>query len=450
VKRLMGRRYRSPEVGRMRPYLGYQIVENVNGDAWVNINGKSYSPQEISAQILRKMKATAEDYFGEEIGEAVITVPAYFDDAQRQATKDAGKIAGLNVRRIVNEPTAAALAYGFQTQKREARIAVFDLGGGTFDVSVLQLRNGVFEVLATSGDNMLGGDDFDRAVLEFLVERFRRDSGIDISGDKMALQRLREAAENAKCELSTLTETNINLPFLAVDNSGPRHLSLSLSRGQLEELCHDLVESLERPCYTALDGARLAAEDIDEVLLVGGMTRMPLVQRKVVEIFKKEPRKGVNPDEVVAIGAAVQSGILDGEIREVVLLDVTPMALGIRVEGDRFSPIIAKNTSIPARASKIFTTTKDDQEVVTVTVVQGDQQKASRNRMLGVFNLHDIPRAKAGTPRVEVTFDIDTDGIIHITAREITAGVTQSITVSGNSGLSEHELDFAIQRNSMR
>jgi molecular chaperone DnaK len=377
----------------------------------------------------------------------VITVPAYFDDAQRQATKDAGAIAGLNVRRILNEPTAAALAYGFQGQQKERRIAVFDLGGGTFDVSILHLRAGVFEVLSTSGDNSLGGDDFDRVILEALLEQFHLETGLDVSTDKMALQRLREAAESAKCELSTLAETNINLPFLAVDESGPRHLSLHLTRSHLNEMCFDLVEGLEKPCFNALDEAGLQPQDIDEVLLVGGMTRMPLVQDKVVEIFKRQPRKGVNPDEVVAMGAAIQSAILGGEVREVILLDVTPMNLGIRVEGDRFSKIISKNTSLPTRASKVFTTTQANQSSVTVAVHQGDAQRASQNRLLGVFNLNDIPPSPAGTPRVEVTFDIDTDGIVHVTAREQATGAAQSITVTGHSGLSNDELERARQRN---
>ena len=446
VKRLMGRKYRHKEVQDLLEQLPFKIVENVNGDAWVSIHGKNYSPQEVSAQILRKMKSTAEDYFGEEIVEAVITVPAYFDDAQRQATKDAGTIAGLTVRRILNEPTAAALAYGFHN-RNDATVAVFDLGGGTFDISVLQLHGGVFEVLATSGDNALGGDDFDRSILTHLIGVFKEETGVDVSGDKMALQRLREAAESAKCELSTLSETNINLPFLAVDDSGPRHFSMTFDRSLLNKLVRGLVDRLEEPCRTVLSDARMTARDIDEVILVGGMTRMPLVQEKVQDIFEKDPRKGVNPDEVVAIGAAIQSGILDGEIKEVVLLDVTPMSLGIRVTDDGFSALIPKNTSIPTRVSKTFTTTKDNQDLVTVAVHQGESKRASRNRLLGIFNLTGIRAAQAGIPRVEVTFDIDTDGIVNVTAAEAETGTKQSIVVTGHSGLSDEELQRAIRRN---
>ena len=446
VKRLIGRKYRAPEIDRLKEHLPFRIVENVNGDAWISINGKNYSPQEISAQILRKMKSTAEDFFGEEIVEAVITVPAYFDDAQRQATKDAGKIAGLTVRRIINEPTAAALAYGFQN-RQNATVVVFDLGGGTFDVSLLRLRDGVFEVVATSGDNDLGGDDFDRVVLDHLMRKFEKECGVDVSKDKMALQRLREAAESAKCELSTLSETNINLPFLAVDESGPRHFSMTFSRSLLNELCYDLVDRLEGPCKQVLADSKMKPSDINEIILVGGMTRMPLVQEKVVDLFGVQPNKSVNPDEVVAIGAAIQSGIIDGEIKEVVLLDVTPMTLGIRVENDGFSHIIPKNTSIPTRVSKTFTTTRDEQELVTVAVHQGESKRASRNRLLGLFNLSGIRAAAAGVPRIEVTFDIDTDGIVNVTAVDTATSKSQSIVVTGHSGLTDEELDRAIRRN---
>ncbi|RDV37991.1 molecular chaperone DnaK [Bradymonadaceae bacterium TMQ3] len=449
IKRLLGHKNNSPMVKRYARTLPYSIVENTNGDAWVEVNGQAYSPQEISSMILRKMKQTAEDYFGEEITEAVITVPAYFNDAQRSATKDAGKIAGLTVRRIINEPTAAALAYGF-ARSDDANIVVFDLGGGTFDVSVVQLRGGVFEVVSTSGDNHLGGEDFDRAVLEFLMQRFEDETGIDVSEDNMALQRLKEAAENAKCELSTLSETNINLPFLAVDESGPRHLSLSLSRSQLNDLCYDLVERLESPCMTALKDGGVDRNEIDDILLVGGMTRMPLVQEKVEEIFGKKPNKGVNPDEVVATGAAIQSGILGGEVREVILLDITPFSLGIRVTGDRFSPIIQKNTPIPTMETKVFTTTEANQDMVTVTVLQGEHQVASRNKLLGMFNLTGINPAAAGSPRIEVTFEIDTDGIVNVSARDLRTNVSQSITVEGHSGLSDEELQRAIQRSKKR
>ena len=449
IKRLIGQKYTSSIVGHYRKTLPFHIVEHTNGDAWVAVNQQQYSPQEISAQILRKMKQTAEDYFGEEISEAVITVPAYFNDAQRQATKDAGTIAGLTVRRIINEPTAAALAYGYN-KERDSNLIVFDLGGGTFDVSVVHLRGGVFEVVATHGDNNLGGEDFDRAILDFLLERFRADTGIDVSRDKMALQRLKEAAESAKCELSTLTETNINLPFLAVDEAGPRHLSLSLSRSQLNDLVYDLVERLEEPCRIALRDAGISVNQIDDVLLVGGMTRMPLVQEKVEEIFGKKPHKGVNPDEVVAVGAAIQSGILGGEVREVILLDVTPMSLGIRVADNRFSPIIPKNTSIPTRSSKRFTTTEDNQEIVTIDVIQGDSDRASENKLLGMFHLTGIPRAAKGMPRIRVTFDIDTDGIVSVSAMDEASQREQVIRVESYSGLSRDELQKAIDRNKSR
>ncbi len=446
VKRLIGQKFDSEIVSHFREILPFEIVKAKNGDAAVSVNDVQYSPQEISAMILKKMKQTAEDYFGHEITEAVITVPAYFNDAQRTATKEAGKIAGLEVRRIINEPTAAALAYGFGREKDQTLI-VFDLGGGTFDVSVVKLRGGVFEVVATYGENALGGEDFDRTILDFFVDRFKSDTGIDVSNDKMAIQRLKEAAEQAKCELSTLTETNINLPFLAVDDTGPRHLSLSLSRSQLNDLVYDLVEKLEDPCLQALKDANLTAADIDEILLVGGMSRMPLVQEKVEEIFHKKPHKGVNPDEVVAKGAAIQSGILGGDVREVVLLDVTPLNLGIRVQGDKFTSIIEKNSSIPTVGTKTFTTTEDNQDLVAISVLQGDSEKASENIKLGNFNLTSIPKAPAGVPRIEVSFEIDTDGIVSASARDLKTGKSQSITVEGHSGLSKEELDRAVSRN---
>ena len=446
IKRLIGHKFNSDIVARLRKTMPYEVIEATNGDAWIEVNGQEFSPQEISALILKKMKQTAEDYFGEEITEAVITVPAYFNDAQRSATKDAGEIAGLRVRRIINEPTAAALAYGYGKEK-ESNLVVFDLGGGTFDVSIVALRGGVFEVLATCGDNLLGGEDFDRAILDFFLERFKSETGIDVSNDKMALQRLKEAAENAKCELSTLSETNINLPFLAVDEEGPRHLSLQLSRSQLNDLVYDLVERLQGPCEKALKDAGITKKDVDDILLVGGMTRMPLVQEKVEEVFGKRPHKGVNPDEVVAVGAAIQSGILGGEVREVILLDVTPLNLGIRVAGNRFSGIIAKNTSIPTRETKMFTTTEDNQEMVSITVLQGDSDLASENKMLGNFNLTGIPAAPAGAPRIEVAFEIDTDGIVSVAARDLKTNKTQSITVEGTSGLSDEELRRAVARN---
>lgn len=446
IKRLIGQKYNSDIVNHYASSLPYKIISATNSDAWVEVAGQQFSPQEVSAMILKKMKQTAEDYFGEEVTEAVITVPAYFNDAQRSATKEAGQIAGLTVRRIINEPTAAALAYGYGKEK-DLTLVVFDLGGGTFDVSIVQLQAGVFEVVATCGDNQLGGEDFDRAVLDFLMDRFKSETGVDVSNDKMALQRLKEAAENAKCELSTLTETNINLPFLAVDENGPRHLSLQLSRSQLNDLVYDLVERLEGPCRTALKDSGLSTSDVDDILLVGGMTRMPLVQEKVKDIFGLKPSKGVNPDEVVAIGAAIQSGILGGEVREVILLDVTPLNLGIRVAGDRFSAIIAKNTSIPTRESKVFTTTEANQDMVSIAVLQGDSEAASGNKMLGMFNLTGIPPAAAGAPRIEVSFEIDTDGIVSVHATDMRTGKSQSITVEGTSGLSDEELARAVSRN---
>jgi len=449
IKRLMGHKADDEEVRRHDDIYPYEIVENTNGDAWVKVNDQSYSPQEISAMILTKMRKTAEDYLGEDVDEAVITVPAYFTDPQRNATKNAGTIAGLEVRRIINEPTAAALAHGY-SRDDDVTLAVFDLGGGTFDISILELREGVFEVVSTSGDNHLGGGDFDRAVLEFLLDRFEKETGIDVSDDNMALQRLKEAAENAKCELSTLSETNINLPFLAVDDDGPQHLSMNFSRSQLNELAFDLVERLEEPCERALDEASMGLDDLDDVLLVGGMTRMPLVQEKVEEIFDRQPSKQLNPDEVVAMGAAIQSGILRGEVREVVLLDVTPMDLGIRVEGNRFSTLIPKNTSIPTQEQKVFTTTEDNQSVVTIEVLQGENEDAEENTLLGMFNLTGIPNAPAGKPRIEVTFDIDTDGIVNVSAKDLKTDREQSITVEGHSGLSEEELQRATERNSAR
>lgn len=446
VKRMIGQKFSSPSISEYRQALPFEIIEHTNGDAWVKVNDQTFSPQEVSAMILSKMKQTAEDYFGEEITEAVITVPAYFNDAQRQATKDASRIAGLTVRRIINEPTAAALAYGYN-KEGDSNLVVFDLGGGTFDVSVVQLRGGVFEVLSTHGDNSLGGEDFDRAIFDFLRDRFKSETGVDVSEDKMALQRLKEAAENAKCELSTLTETNVNLPFLAVNDSGPLHLSLTLSRSQLNDLVYDLVERLEGPCKTALKDANMSIKKVDDVLLVGGMTRMPLVQEKVEDIFGKRPHKGVNPDEVVAVGAAIQSGILGGEVREVILLDVTPMSLGIRVANNRFSPIIAKNASIPTRAAKRFTTTEDNQEIVTIDVLQGESERATDNKLLGMFHLTGIPPDRAGSPRIKVAFEIDTDGMVSVTAQDERGDRVQQIKVESYSGLSSDELQRAIARN---
>lgn len=445
IKRLVGRRYRTDDVKELSELLPYDVVENLNGDCWVDIGSETFSPQEISAAILSKMKSTAEDYFGEEITEAVITVPAYFDDAQRQATKDAGRIAGLEVRRIINEPTAAALAYGLR-QKEKANLVVFDLGGGTFDVSIVRVENELFEVLATSGNNRLGGDDFDRALLLRFLAVFQKENGIDLADEPVALQRLREAAETAKCELSTLTETNVNLPFLAVDASGPKHLNYSLTRSELNDLTADLVAQLDEPCRNALSEAGLTVEDVDEVLLVGGMTRMPAVQERVEDIFGRPPRKGVNPDEVVACGAAVQSGILGGELREVILMDVTPLSLGIRVVGDRMSTVIPKNTPIPVQRTKVFTTTDDNQDVVTIVVVQGDDAKASKNRLLGRFHLSGVPPMPAGRPRIEVEFAIDTDGIVNVSAEDLETKRSTSIAITDHGGLTEDEIRRASTR----
>jgi molecular chaperone DnaK len=445
TKRMMGVKFRGPRVVELQAVLPYRLVEAVNGDAWVGVGSQNYSPPEIAAMILQKMKATAEDYFGEPIQEAVVTVPAYFDDAQRQATKDAGRIAGLTIRRIINEPTAAALAYGFG-RRREATLAVFDLGGGTFDISLLRLADGVFEVIATCGNNMLGGDDFDRAILQRLLQVFEDQTGIDISADKMALQRLREASEAAKCELSTLSETNINLPFLAVDASGPRHLSYQLTRSELNELVAPLIDRLEEPCLTAVRDAGLTTDQVDEVLLVGGMTRMPLVRDRVEAIFHRRPNKNINPDEAVAMGAAIQSSILDGELREVVLLDVTPLNLGIRVVGNRMSTIIEKNSPLPAQGKKVFTTTEDNQQIVSITVLQGESTQASENRILGTFNLGDIAQGPRGKARIEVTFDIDTDGIVHVSARDVETGAAHTITVTDHGGLTEEEVRRATDR----
>lgn len=445
VKRLLGRRFRSEAVDDLGELLPFNLVENLNGDVWVDIEGESFSPQEISAAILAKMKSSAEDYFGEEVKEAVITVPAYFDDAQRQATKDAGRIAGLEVRRIINEPTAAALAYGLR-QKELSHIAVFDLGGGTFDISIVRVEDNVFEVLATSGNNLLGGDDFDRAVLGQLLSVFEEEHGIDLRGEPVALQRLREAAETAKCELSSLSETNINLPFLAVDASGPKHLNLVLSRVELNDICASLVAKLHEPCKSAIADAGLTTAELNEVLLVGGMTRMPLVQQQVEDIFGRTPRKGVNPDEVVACGAAVQSGILGGELREVILMDVTPLSLGIRSIGDRMSIVVPKNTPIPTEKTKVFTTTDDNQDVVTISVVQGEDPKASKNRMLGRFHLSGIPALPAGKARVEVQFNIDTDGIVHVTAEDVETSRGTSIHITDHGGLSKENVARATTR----
>ncbi len=439
IKRLMGRKYNSPEVEHARKRLPYKIVEAPNGDAHVEIRGKRYSPPEISAMILQKLKQAAEDYLGEPVADAVITVPAYFDDSQRQATKDAGRIAGLNVLRIINEPTAASLAYGMD-KKKEEKIAVYDLGGGTFDISILEIGEGVIEVRSTNGNTYLGGDDFDIKIMDWMVEEFNKDQGIDLKKDKMALQRLKEAAEKAKIELSTATETDINLPFVTADATGPKHLLMKLSRAKFEQLVGDLIEQSIGPCKSALSDANLSPPSIDEVLLVGGQTRTPKVQQTVQSFFGKEPNKTVNPDEVVAVGAAIQGAVLKGEVKEVLLLDVTPLSLGIETLGGIFTKIIERNTTIPTRKSQIFSTATDNQPAVSIKVCQGEREMAADNKLLGNFELIGIPPAPRGLPQVEVTFDIDANGILHVSAKDLGTGKEQSIRITASSGLSEEEI----------
>jgi len=439
VKRLIGRKFEAPEVEKARKVLPYEIVKAPNGDAWVKLKADAKSPQEISAMILTKMKQTAEDYLGEKVTDAVITVPAYFDDAQRQATKDAGRIAGLNVQRIINEPTAAALAYGVD-KKHEKTVAVFDLGGGTFDISILELGDGVFEVKSTNGDTYLGGEDFDHKLVDYLADEFKKSEGIDLRKDTLALQRLKEASEKAKHELSTSLETDVNLPFITADSSGPKHLNTKISRAKFESLCADLIQRLIDPCKTALKDAGITPAEIGEVILVGGMTRMPAVQQRVKEIFGKEPSKSVNPDEAVAIGAAVQAGVLQGEVKDVLLLDVTPLSLGIETYGGVFTKLIEKNTTIPTRKSQTFSTAADNQPAVSIHVLQGEREMAEYNKTLGRFELVGIPPAPRGIPQIEVTFDIDANGIVHVSAKDLGTSKEQSIKITANSGLNDDEI----------
>jgi molecular chaperone DnaK len=458
VKRLIGRKFESEEVSKSISVSAYRIIAAENGDAWVELRGKRYSPAEISAMILAKMKQTAEDYLGEQVTEAVITVPAYFNDGQRQATKDAGRIAGLNVLRIINEPTAAALAYGIDKAQgggagkagaamRTAaaeKIAVYDLGGGTFDISVLELNSGVFEVKATNGDTFLGGEDFDQRIVDHLNDKFMKATQIDLRKDRMALQRLKEAAERAKHELSSAAETDVNLPFIAADATGPKHLTETMTRGQLEELVTDLVQKTIEPCKIALKDAGVTTKEIDRVILVGGMTRMPRVQETVQKFFGKEPHKGVNPDEVVAIGAAIQGGVLKGEVKDVLLLDVTPLSLGVETAGGVFTKIIDKNTTIPARKAQVFSTAVDNQPIVNVHVLQGEREMASDNKTLARFELVGIPPAPRGVPQIEVAFDIDANGIVHVSAKDLGTGKQQSIRIVASSGLTEQEIQKMI------
>lgn len=439
IKRLMGRKYNSPQVEHAKKRLPYKIIEASNGDAHVEIRGKRYSPPEISAMILQKLKQAAEDYLGEPVSDAVVTVPAYFDDSQRQATKDAGRIAGLNVLRIINEPTAASLAYGMD-KKKEEKIAVYDLGGGTFDISILEIGEGVIEVKSTNGNTYLGGDDFDLRVIDWMVEEFKKDQGIDLKSDKMALQRLKEAAEKAKVELSNAMETEINLPFITADATGPKHLLMKLSRAKLEQLVGDLIENSIGPCKNALSDANLSSSNIDEVLLVGGQTRTPKVAQTVQSFFGKEPNKTVNPDEVVAVGAAIQAAVLKGEVKEVLLLDVTPLSLGIETLGGIFTKIIERNTTIPTKKSQIFSTATDNQPAVSIKICQGEREMAADNKLLGNFELLGIPPAPRGIPQIEVTFDIDANGILHVAAKDLGTGKEQSIRITASSGLSEEEI----------
>jgi molecular chaperone DnaK len=444
VKRLIGRRYSDPMVEKDKKMVPYRIVEGANGDAWVEVRGKKYSPSQISAFILQKMKETAERHLGEKVEKAVITVPAYFNDSQRQATKDAGRIAGLEVLRIINEPTAAALAYGLD-KKGDKTVAVYDLGGGTFDISILEISEGLFEVKSTNGDTFLGGEDFDMRLVGYLADEFKKDQGIDLRNDKLALQRLKEAAEKAKIELSSATQTEINLPYITADASGPKHLTMKLSRAKLESLVEDLIERTVQPCRNALKDAGISAGDVDEVILVGGMTRMPKVIETVRTFFGKEPHKGVNPDEVVAMGAAIQAGVLQGDVKDVVLLDVTPLSLGIETLGGVFTRLIERNTTIPTKKSQIFSTAEDNQTAVTIRVYQGEREMAADNKLLGQFNLEGIPPAPRGIPQIEVTFDIDANGIVNVSARDKATGKEQKITIEASGGLSEADIERMVK-----